>query len=141
MDEELTVDRNAAGQGQVNDDDNMWTIDIENPTLELIFPNVVVEWTAIQITLSEDLEKAMEENVEAKFEVVEKDSNEYNELLPTSGEQENWPMPLNEKMRLPRDVFVTKIQITLIFPPGFAERPNIPEMKINVEIFGCTERK
>ena len=135
------IEPNPAGIGNVSPDD-MWTVDIEEPSLELIFPNDIVEWTAIEVTFSPELQRALGENVqamEARFDVVDKDSKEYTELPPTSADKENWQMPLNEKMRLPRDVFVTKIKITLIFPPDFEQELQVPELKI--EIFGCTERK
>ena len=144
MDDQLSVERNPAGEGEVSEDDNMWTIDLKDPSLVLSFENVegVVEWTGIQFELPEDLQTALKDrnvNVEVEYEVVEPDSQEYSELPPTSGE--NWPMPVNEKMRLPRDVFVTKIKITLIFPRGFVQSPPIADMKIKVDIFGCFERK
>ena len=137
MDDQLSVERNPAGQGE---DNNMWTATSIDPSLELIFENVegVVEWTGIRFELPEDLQKALKDmnvNVEVKYEVVEPGSEEYSELPPVSGE--NWPMLVNEKMRLPRDVFVTKIRITLIFPLGFEQT----DMEIKVELFGCLERK
>ena len=142
MDEQLSVERNPAGQGEINEDDNIWTVDLSNPSLELIFENVIVEWTGVRFELQEDLQRALEDlnvNVEVRYEVVEPNSELYSELPPISGQ--NWPMPVNETMKLPRDVFVTKIKITLIFPPGFVQTPKIPDIEIKVEAFGCFERK
>ena len=139
MDQSLEVERYPGGNGEIKPDD-MWAVDIEKSSLEFNFPNDIVEWTAIQVNLSPKLERAMGENVEAmKVEFKVDRGNEEYTKLPPSGEIEYWQVPLNEKMRLPTDVFVRKIQITLFFPPDFEVESEMPELQI--EIFGCTERK